>query len=170
MNVAKPSVGSQVHGRLVLVATPIGNLGRPFPPCRADARGVRHRLLRGHTSNTRVAHSRWDPAQEAALVERAQRGRPHSRGAGESSDRGVGRGGERCRYTGGFRPGRASRSGCRRRRSDGRGRSGSERRSDGADHQRTADGTVLLRGLSCRGVAPTDRSVWPRSQTKSARS
>jgi 16S rRNA C1402 (ribose-2'-O) methylase RsmI len=31
MNVAKPSVGSQVHGRLVLVATPIGNLGDLSP-------------------------------------------------------------------------------------------------------------------------------------------
>ena len=134
-------------GALVLVGTPIGNLGDLSPAGGAGPGRCRRRLLRGHPALAQAPEPCRHHRCVAAVAPRAQRGRADRRGGGGGGcrpDVGPGLG---CRHARGVRPGQpgGGRRGRGRPHGDrGPGAVGGAGRAGG---QRAAHRPVLFEGF-----------------------
>ena len=113
-------------GRLLVVGTPIGNLGDLTPRAADALRTADLVVARGHAAGRAAARPRRG-AHADAVLQRAQRRRPPSRTAGTVGRRGDAGADDRCGHA--RRLGPRRRAGCRSAR--GRRRGGSRARAGG---------------------------------------
>ena len=151
-------------GELVVVATPIGNIGDLSPRAAATLAGGGRRVLRGHAPHRPAARPPRPSGLAPALAARAQRAGANRRGARAARTRRPGRARQRRRHAGGLRSGRAGDRGGDRRRSPGHERA----RAVGGRRPRSwSPGSGPHAGASkasCRGAAPSAPSAWARSR------